>query len=848
MYERYRPPGYFIDDKEPQEAPPALVTPAAPKYDLPPAVVAERREWAKKFIKHNSAAFAEIAGDPSLTFELGDWFMIDLKHGKVYLSEETFIKGPEEGWSPEQIFWAACHEISHFRDLRENPQGMLENFERLWDRAAAIAPRVLDILRAKMGDPLPVYLTEPVPVGRDGRTVPWIETWVYKQIHRLYNGLDDMYVNTTLPLRTPIFHETRGQHGAAIVRLYRDILFPTNPSKKGQPPLPLQAADYEKSPKSSQLGDYLLRRRMVRDQPILISKEVRDALDSFPTRAFERRGIRLEDHVNHVTDPAEDAPRDPRWRYERIRDNVEPVWLKFFLKDLEEMPPPEKDDGKGKGKGNGKGQKQPGDPSGPPEPGDGTKSNPWDDGDKNPEPIDLDVIRDFIKQQEQKKKDDAEEKARQEKFNRMSWDDKIVETARVADRKLAEQYDVDPSWAEAYLKMEESVRPYKRELEAVFQGFMKTIEARMSKFLMEGFRSGKFELDSFIRKFGADIAEERYDRIPWNALTTFSREELQSRFEIRPNEIRVRLVIDGSGSMFDGERIEAAKQTAVLFLEALTMFEQNVNRRFRMRKPLKVNVEVSMFGDPGNSVVIKPFEGETSEDVASPTTEPERVRRFRMMGELGRSRGGTCDGEALHKVAQRLEKEPGRLAKLKAGKAIELLFEITDGGSMMASEEGADGVEEMANIEAKELDGQTFNVYPKAIQDARNALLALRTHGSRREAGVEFDGVIARAFQMGQILTPEKLREEYDAFVPEEGTEKPPFEEWKKAPTLAGRYLAAWEEYQFREVWGANGANVAHPSELAPAATAMLQREFEKLKVKMNFYEVGGDEEGEDVD
>ena len=831
MSERFHPDRKFTqgaDDSDKESAPDSGRK--NPEYDLPDEVIEARREEAKRFIKHNQMLFAGIAGDTSLQFELGDWFMIDLKKGTVYLGEETFITGPEKGWSREQIFWAVCHELSHFRDLRENPKKMLENFQYMWDRSAELAPQVLDILREKMGGTLPDYLTKPVPFDDKGKTVPWIETYLYKQLHALYNGLDDMYVNVKLPERTPLFRAD-SQHGPEVERLYRDILFPTDPKKKGQPPLAMQAADYSTHPKSSQLVNYVLRRRMVPDQDILISQEVQDVLDGYPNEAFQDVGMTLNDIIDSITDSGSRDAIDPGWRYEHIRSEIEPIWLEFFLKDIEVRDAP-----KPKPKKRKKNEKGGEEPEEPEESDEKDQPNGWPDTDDgNPEPIDIHVTKDFLDQQRKKAEDERKEEARKKAFERLSPDEKRDVAKKLRDAKLCEQHAIDPTWAEAYRTLEESIEPYRRDLEGVFEGFMKAIEARMTTFMLQGFRSGKLDVNAFVRKYGIELTLEKYDQIPWDSLDVYIQKELESRFEIKPNEISVRLVIDGSGSMYDGVRIEAAKQLAVLFLEGFSSFEMEMNRKFRMRNPLKVNTEVWIFGSPGQAQIIKPFEDEMSED--------ERAKRFRMIGELSKSRGGTCEAEPLWMIEQSVSTL--REEKLRAGKSVEFLFAVTDGGSFGPSHEGLKSVQHLPMTEEVEVDGQKFSVYTQAMQDATNALEALRQKGAHVEAGEQFDGIIARGFQIGERKTEERLREIYGR-IPKGTTKnpKPSFEKWRSESDHG--FLADWEAYQFQKVWGEHGANVPHAKDLAPAASKMLRDEIDKLQIKIKFYEVDSDE-AEDV-
>jgi hypothetical protein len=771
--------------------------------------VEARRGEARRFIAENRRLFAGIAGDNSLDFRLGDWFMIDLQAGVVYLPEDKFVTGPEEGWDQDMILWAVTHELSHFRDLRENAEGMLKNFEYLWDRAAELAPRVLEVWRKKTeGGVLPDYLTAEVKIGRKGNTKPWVEFFIYQHLHRdVYNALDDMYVNKTNETRVLTFAPGGSKH-EKVYRLYRDLLFPT--AERGVPPEPLQAADYAKALKSSQLGNYLLRRRMVPDQPVLVHEAVRDALDSFLSEAARSRGLTLERRINSVTQPGEPSARDPQWRYQRIRELVEPKWLELFFTDLEEQPVPrprqeDKEDKEGKGR--------------KPKP----QADPWEDRDLNPEPIDLDVIKDFIEQQKQKEKEDKREEARRKEWEQMDAEEREDKYKEESDDRLCREFGIDPSWGAAYREIEESIKPYKRQLEDVFEGLMATIAERVSFDWEEGYRSGSLTVNEIIRKYAAElVAEEETGRpafVPWDQLDVFARKEFFSRVEIVPNEIRVRLVIDGSGSMA-GDRINYARQMAVLFMEGLSSFEETMNLEFRMKTPLKVNTEVTMFGSAGAASVVKGFDDLA---VVGPAgLEPERAKRIRALGAMEANYGGTCAADPHWNIVGSIDEDLQR--RLIAGKTLELIFHITDGGEAEVSLQGRDLVGRKPAQETVKVDEEQIPIHPAAMQDTRNAVQA------------EVDkGAIVRGLQIGEVWTPKRIREEYER-LPIEG--RPKLEDFAAKKVSS---LQPWEQYQFAKVWGDNGRNVPHPSDLPPAAADMLAEEIAQVQFKVRMYETSGE-------
>lgn len=680
--------------------------PKTSSIDVPP----ELQEYvpeAERFVDQYKEIFHAISGDRSIDYKIGTNFVIDLKKGEIHLNVNDWKWAAEKGLSEWQQLWSTCHEISHYKDLREGPQEMLGNFEYLEHRAAEMAPRIVDIWQKKSGGTLPDYLTTPVPIDREGkRTKSFAEVFVYKRLHMLYNSLDDIYVNKTLALRSGIF-APGGSQAPEVERLYRDYLFATQPQEIGKPPQELEATDYEKLPRCYQLAYALLRRHMVPNQPILLSPEVQNKLEGFSDATAQKMGITLEAEVASITNPATTKAKNPGWRYRRIKQAVEPAFLELLLKDAEEMPlpqPPQHQPG---------GQQQT-----KPQPGQGEAqpSDPWQPLDDKPEPIDLDTIKDFIKQQDEKKKEDAAKKKADKAVTQLTPQEKIHQAIAQADQKICEQYAVDPHLANEYRQLEQSIEPYKRDLAAVFEEVMNTISQRVSTFWAEGFRSGTFNIDSFIRKYSPEIAAERPDLIPWDKLDVYDQREIISRLVLFPDRLRVRLVLDGSGSMNE-ERIRALKQLSVLFLESLSTFEETVNLRFRLKEPLRVDTEIRMFGSTGKSETIKTFaQGKTAD-------EAERVDRFKAFGNINNSYGGTCDAEPLWGVAQSLDSS--LVADLKAQQAKEFVFEITDGGSNETSSQARSGT--------------------SPEQDTRNAVEAL-----------EASSVVIRGFQVGDPSDEEK--------------------------------------------------------------------------------------------
>ena len=748
---------------------------------------------AERFLKQYQELFLQAAGDRSLSFKVGNGFFIDLKQGVIHVDVRDWQWAKERGLSEWQQVWSTLHEVSHFRDLREAPKEMLNNFVYMEQRAKELVPEVQKIYEDR-GIPLPDYLMKQQPVGEDpARTMSGLEHFLYKRLHLLYNSLDDMYVNLTLGNRSAIFHPVTGSQAPETTRLYRDYLFPTEPKKIGAVPQELQAADYATLPKSYQLAYWLLRRRMVPDQEILVTPEVTEILNGYRDTVAEQLGITFAKEVSTITQPGNSKSRNPGWRYQQIRERIEPTYIKLLMEDLAILPPPpppsdgssepsESDGQPGdglpqespepseSGEPDQPDSSQPGDQEGKPDTAEKKagqpQGSPWDELDGKPEPIDLDTIKDFIAQQDQKAKEnwDAEQKQKDKTGKRLTPQERQDLAQQQKDHAIAEKNAIDPQVTNTYRQLEASVRDYKRELAVVFEEFMRTINERLVQFWDEGFRSGKVNVDRFIRKYGPDIASDQVAHIPWETLDVYDQREFESRLQLFPNEVRVRFVLDGSGSM-NPERIFALQQLIILFEEGLATLEATLNLRFRLKNPFMIDTEVSIFGSKGCSQIIKPFNGGTR------SAEEEIANRFRGFSKIGPHYGGTCDAEPFWKISESLT--PEQTNKLKEGAAREFIFEVTDGGSNEPSAKATQS---------------------NAAQDTRNAI-----------AAVEQSGVIAFGFQIGE-----------------------PSEE---------------EKATFKSVWGAAGASVPHPKDLARTVSQLFTTQLKTMPLAVQQYEMADEED-----
>jgi len=311
----------------------------------------------KKFIENHKYVLATIARDPSLLYEpsVGETFEFRPKEGKIYLSARQWEWAEKFGLNQEQILWSTLHEIAHFQDLVEDPEGMLGLFDYLETKAREIAPIVLESWKKSSGVELPEYITKPVPVDpRDPeKKMNFVEVFLYKQYHMLYNCLDDIYINRLVGAHSAPF-SSQGSKAKQVKILYRDYLFPskfeemTHPltGEKIKRPLPGQAPkvgekyDLTDQPSSQQFAFALLRQQMVPDQEIIVAQEVEEAL-SRQTDAIGKRSVVEEvKNICRPTSRYERIQHSAGWRYKQIKQLIEPIFTELLLKDIEKLPPP----------------------------------------------------------------------------------------------------------------------------------------------------------------------------------------------------------------------------------------------------------------------------------------------------------------------------------------------------------------------------------------------------------------------------------------------------------------------------------------------------------------------------
>jgi len=740
----------------------------------------------EKFITDYQQIFWAIAQDRSLQFHPSSGFHINLKKGRIGLGVEHWKWAEEKGFTEWGRVWAVGHEIAHFEDLKQNPEAMLENFHYMRQRAKQIAPEAVKIIAENNGGKVPDQLTLQKPISKESNdTMSQVELFIYDQLHRFYNVLDDMYVNQELALRSAIFAKG-GSQEREVQKLYKDVLYPSD----------TENVDYTKMAKCLQFGNYILRKTMVPDQEITISPVVLDMLHGYTDDFSREKDINLEREIRWIVNPGNKKSKNPQWRYSQIKRNIEPKFVSLLLGDIADFRLPEQDDKQGDGQ-EGKQDKKQSDSQGdkqsdsqdekrdtnqdgkqdekgssgdqdeknqdkPDEQqskGQAPSPNPWQSDDKKPESIDEKSVQAYIDQKNAKEKAEKKQKEQAKQQVTLSPEDRHKQAQDKQDAETSQTHGIDPKFAVEYRDIEQSIEKYKTDLARVFEQMMNTLSYQVTRYWAEGFRSGKFNVDSFIAKYSGELAMDTPQFIPWEAMDVYDQREFISRLNLFPDQIRVRLVLDGSVSM-DETRMKALKQLTVLFLESLSSFETTMNYRYKLQEPFVVDTEIHIFGDEGKNKIIKPFRQAKDPD-------DEKALRFQAFGNIHNQYGATCDAESMWKIAGSLD--PSYLKNIKEGKAKEFVFVITDGGSNRISEYA------------------TSKKYPytkpaSPEEDSKNAKNTL-----------EASGILTRGFQIGN-----------------------PDEE---------------EQDIFNSIWHEQGRMIPDPKDLAQAVADVFKEELLKTQI-----------------
>jgi hypothetical protein len=600
---------------------------------------AYRRE-AQEMLDAHRSFFMSFGGDISLTYKLGSAFFIDLEKGEVNLATQWFM---ERGYSREQILWAVLHELSHFRDFANDPERMMSNFAYVRSRARETGATMMRKWEEKYKTSDSEFiekLKRPRPVSKKNptETMNAVEQAAYKIHHKFWNIFDDIFVNAAVSRRAPAY-ERGSAGGEEIRRLYREKLF--------------AATNYQDCPRHLQFLYALLREEMVPGEMLELGDDARAALEEKMTYLGKRLNSR-EIIAAHIK-PGKNKDVRVGERYFALKRTLEPIFLRLLAKDLEDWEPEKPlEVEQQKGESDKEGMED---------------SNPfkryYDHFAKNkPDQIDEDEIINWAGEHDKEKKDIEDNAGRSKVDDAKSSDKKAADAQSAMDRKWCEEHRVPPRALKRFRRTEGEVAPYLEELSELWERIIYGSGRETHRAIEGHFKTGseldiQKVIDEWPRVTGGEFDEAR----------VMKRNVIHETIVRKPELIRVRIVADLSSSM-DSEKRRILEQCVVLLLSSLREFNTKLNlTREQTKSRLTVDTEVRIFGS--NTKKIKAFRKESSED--------EQVEIVQIFERLAENLRGTADHLALSAIERSIDEE--ERDRIRSGKTMDIVFEITDGGA-----------------------------------------------------------------------------------------------------------------------------------------------------------------------
>lgn len=588
-----------------------------------------RSEQSLKFVPSNGFAFYLETGHVGVDAKFWEW-------------KE---KWPE--FNDNMMVFASVHEIGHFFDLAEDPEGFAAGFEHMKEFSKQTIPEIKEIWTEKSAGKLPDYITD-----------KFIEEFLYGRIHKLYNSFDDIYVNKRGAQACHDFSKG-GQAEQDKYILYRDYLFPT--SKQGEKPYPGEVADYSDMNLDRQLGAYLLRKSMIPDQEVKVAPEVKNALDKVMYNHPTMGSITTEKLVQEVITASpvsmSTTPNTASNRYPIIESMVEPLWKELLLEDVKRRDVPKKPF---------KGKEKPGQGSGE------------TDDDVNDEPtFDDQDVKDFNNQQKRKNRKDKKAQKAKEKESQKTPEKVASDKELERLERMAKENGISPEAARDYWKTKNKIKSEIENLVNVFEKLLQNITAGIIEYYETGFKTGILDEERLVDKYAEYFVEGAKELIDWEDLDPYKQVEFMQEVKILPSDIRIRFISDASGSIHDGRRIKKIKEIAVLLLESLKVFQDDVRRE--IFGDFMIDTQIIIFGS--SVEIAKPFLGK--DKVAD--YYANEVAKLRAFENLNKELGGTNDSLAWNLVNGSLS-DSDHIERLHSGESKEIIFEVTDGESEQAEQ------------------------------------------------------------------------------------------------------------------------------------------------------------------
>ena len=668
----------------------------------------EMERYLEEMQKHlddmlRTGFLSNFARDTSLRFVFRNkgGCSIDLETGRVNLPIKWFYK---RKMNREQILFAVMHEIQHFEDLRSDPEGRKQGSEHIKKIGREIGAKMLEKWRGALdlSDPAQkkyfdsISKQKPLDKKNPSKgTMNKMEIIGYNIFHDFYNHLDDIWCNVSVGRKAPVF-EVGSTGKGEIERLYKESLF--------------KGLDYTKLSRHRQFMSAILRDNNVSDEKSVVSPDVAEALER--EVSFMGKKYIVQDVIDNFIKPSNGRNTKASQRYFIIKDIIEPLFKELLFKDIEEWQPKKKEpkekqkkQKKSEGEQNdeeneGGGSDDPFNEDGDEEnEGDGEENIEGEEGEEGEDGEDGEsggydgenpfegeikdaknrsigrITQDEIDKWKDKVDDDERKAEEKKKEDNKSPEQRAKENKEKSERDFAKRNAGGGFSEEEILKnmtefhrIESIVSPYLEDLSCLWRYIVYGKSRIVDREMVGHFESGEeFDAQEAINKW-AEI-KKKYQTDERRPRIFLKREDKETAVNM-PEKIRVRIVGDMSGSM-DNSKREILKQVFVLLTSSLNEFNSHLNlTRSKTKTNLIVETEGYVFGSMFKK--IKSFEDDANLEMVT------------VCSNLENTLGNTNDSGPLSAIEGSISEEEQEL--IKSGKIMDIVFEITDGGSTSEDE------------------------------------------------------------------------------------------------------------------------------------------------------------------
>ena len=528
------------------------------EHSAPELQISEKssREKAEDFVRRNQTEFDHFAHGYNIKYEpsaTAKTFAFYPKEMKIEMPVSWF---ESDSYSEDELKFTNYHELSHFMDMRKNPEAFIDNFDGMRADAKRYAA---DYLKSH---------------PEDTHSESSVANFYYDQLHLLYNCLDDIYVNNVVRNRNHYYAYPDGR--ASVVSLYEKLGF--------------RNSDYRGAPLHEQFAYSLLRDEMISEEHgnSILDEEVESILSYVKKYQFKTFRQEILDHVR----PERSALVNPEDRYAYIRGHVQQKYVDLINVSLDDESQQQNSSQQSSGSISQSGDASADDDSFDPFAGRHLPINndhldKWEDSDETIR----DMLNSFL----------------EDKTAGMSRD----ELAKFNEHRQEQHFDrnngITQEERRENREIQAAIREPRREMRRFWENLIgRSIEYR--KHTRHNQLRGHVNVRGYINRY-ADIQSGNLKN-----LDIYEHKVEERELVDQPETIDISLVIDCSGSMRDKDKI--TKNAAALLLYSVKDFNDALDAKRNITKSkLRANTEVILFGD--DMEVTKKFDRTASREHAT---------------------------------------------------------------------------------------------------------------------------------------------------------------------------------------------------------------------------------------